>query len=283
MKIGWKLKTGEERYLTLWKSVDDPSPGSFAYRLDINGLPQLIIDRGSMKKYRTRPWNGIGFGSVPAVPSLVFKPTVVSNENELYYTYEAVSNAITMRLWLNQLGYLQCLILNRGSSEWEVLYSAPFDQCFIPKSQEGRGTKKSLSMNCVRESSLECQKGDGFLRLEGVKVPDLLKVQLNMSMSLKKCEAECLKNCSCTAHANLNISEEVSSLLMWHGDLIDIREVSEVYRGEDVYIRRSVSNLRSTHDSSTRNRSEAILLVSIISSTIFLGLVFCIIWKESKK
>ncbi|KAK6229548.1 hypothetical protein SCA6_018499 [Theobroma cacao] len=45
----------------------------------------------------------------------------------------------------------------------------------------------------------------------------------------------------------------------------------------------TVSVLGSTHDSSTKNRSKVILLVSIISSTIILGLVSCIIWKKSKK
>ena len=157
-----------------------------------------------------------------ACPLLLFGPKLSAAQiviNKLYYTYEALSNAITMRLWLNQSGYLHRLILNQGNNEWGILYSAPFDQCgansicsgrtdtcvcltgFIPKSQEGGGTKKSLSMNCVRESSLNCQKGAGFLSLVGVKVPDLLKVQLNKSMIRKKCEAQCLKNCSCTAYA----------------------------------------------------------------------------------
>ncbi|KAK6269850.1 hypothetical protein POUND7_006955 [Theobroma cacao] len=61
-------------------------------------------------------------------------------------------------------------------------------------------------------------------------------------MSLKKCEAECLKNCSCAAYANLNITGG-GSCLMWFGDLIDIRELSEVYRGEEVYIRLPASSL----------------------------------------
>ncbi|KAE8678078.1 hypothetical protein F3Y22_tig00111445pilonHSYRG00107 [Hibiscus syriacus] len=41
---------------------------------------------------------------------------------------------------------------------------------------------------------------------------------------------------------------------MWSGDLIDISEVSEVYRGEDVFIRLPASSLGLTRDSSSRNR-----------------------------
>ncbi|KAE8678079.1 putative S-locus lectin protein kinase family protein [Hibiscus syriacus] len=206
MTIGWNLKTGEERYLTSWKSADDPSPGNFTYQLDRTGLPELVIDRGSMKSYQTGPWNGIQFGAVPAVLNLIFKPTVISNESELYYTFEAVSNALNIRLWLNQSRYLQRLILEQGRNRWGVLYSVPLDQCgsygfcgansvcssrkphtceciqgFIPKSQG--------YMNCVRESSLDCQKGEGFLRLVRVKVPDLIKFQLNENLNREKCEA----------------------------------------------------------------------------------------------
>ncbi|GMI65500.1 hypothetical protein like AT4G27290 [Hibiscus trionum] len=300
MKIGWNLKTGEERYLTSWRSADDPSPGNFTYRLDITGLPELVIDRGSMKTYRTGPWNGIGFGAVPAVPNLVFKPTVISNENEIYYTFEAVSNATNMRLWLNQSGYLQRLISEQGSNQWGVLYSVPFDQCgsygfcgansvcssrrpdtcecikgFIPKSQR--------STNCVRESSLDCQRGEGFLRLVGVKVPDLSKFHLNENLNREQCKGECLKNCSCTAYANLNVSDGRTSCLMWFGDLIDISEVSEVYRGEDIFIRLPASSLGLTRDSSTRNRLTVIISVSIISGAIILGLVVFIIWRKSRK
>ncbi|MBA0858841.1 hypothetical protein Goshw_000978 [Gossypium schwendimanii] len=298
MKIGWNLKTGEERYLTSWKSADDPSPGNFTYRLDKNGLPQLFIDRGSVKIYRTGPWNGIGFGAVPAVPNLVFKPIVISNENEVYHTYEPASEAITMRLWLNRSGYVQRLLLNQ-QSKWDVLYSAPLDKCgsygscgvnsicssrradacecikgFISKSQE--------SKNCVRESALDCQKGEDFTRLVGVKVPDLLKFQLNESLNPTRCEAECLKNCSCTAYANMNVSEGRTSCLMWFGDLLDITEVSDMYRGEGVFVRLSASGLGLTNESKKKNRV-AIILVSIISSAIVLGLISFIIWKKSKK
>ncbi|KAK8712340.1 hypothetical protein V6N13_147580 [Hibiscus sabdariffa] len=300
MKIGWNLKTGEERYLTSWRSVDDPSPGNFTYRLDITGLPQLVIGRGLKKMYRTGPWNGIGFGAVPAVPDLVFKPTVISNENEIYYTFKTVGDTINMRLRLNQSGYLQRLLSDRGSDRWGVLYSVPFDQCgsygfcgansvcstrrpdtckciqgFIPESQ--------WSTNCVRESSLDCQKGEGFLRLVGVKVPDLSKIYSNENLNPEQCAAECLKNCSCTAYANLSVSDGHTSCLMWFGDLVDISEVSEVYRGEDVFIRLSSSSLVLAGDSSTRNRLTVIILVSIISGLIILGLAVFIIWRKSRK
>ena len=43
-------------------------------------------------------------------------------------------------------------------------------------------------------------------------------------MTLEECRAECLKNCSCTAYTNSNISRKGSGCLIWFGDLIDIQE-----------------------------------------------------------
>ncbi|XP_040960287.1 G-type lectin S-receptor-like serine/threonine-protein kinase At4g27290 [Gossypium hirsutum] len=260
MKVGWNLKTSEERYLTSWKSADDPSPGNFTFRLDKNGLPQLVIDTESMRTYRTGPWNGFGFEAIPAYLNFLFKHNVVSNENEIFFSYEVANKEITTRLWLNYTGYLQRLIFTHDSKIWEFLYSAPFDKCGIYgfcgansicssrradacKCLKGFISKSQESKNCVRESSLDSQKGDGFTRLVGVKVPDLLKFQLNESLNLKQCEAECLKNCSCTAYVNMNASEGRTSCVMWFGDLFDISEVSDMYRNEVVFIRLSVSGL----------------------------------------
>ncbi|KAL3733648.1 hypothetical protein ACJRO7_023075 [Eucalyptus globulus] len=39
MKLGWDVKIGFERCLTSWKSKDDPSPGDYTFRLNINELP----------------------------------------------------------------------------------------------------------------------------------------------------------------------------------------------------------------------------------------------------
>ena len=62
-------------------------------------------------------------------------------------------------------------------------------------------------------------------------------------MSFNECEAECLKNCSCTAYANSDINNGGSGCLMWFGDLIDIREFIDEKGEQDVYIREPASEL----------------------------------------
>ena len=129
MKLGWDLKSGQERYLTSWRSINDPSPGDFTYRLDIRGLPQLFIAVGSVKKVRSGPWNGVFFGGTPKVHNSVFEPILVRNEDEIYYTYRLVNNSVTSRLTLNQSGAVDRLVMYGQNSEWTTIFSVPVDTC----------------------------------------------------------------------------------------------------------------------------------------------------------
>ncbi|CAH1429310.1 unnamed protein product [Lactuca virosa] len=65
MKFGKDLVTGRERYLTSWKSLDDPSTGLYKHYLDTNGYPQLFEEKGRVKHARHGPWNGLGFSGFP--------------------------------------------------------------------------------------------------------------------------------------------------------------------------------------------------------------------------
>ncbi|KAI3702930.1 hypothetical protein L6452_28686 [Arctium lappa] len=58
MKLGKDLVTGVERYLTSWKSENDPSLGDYSLWIDTKGYPQMII----RDVYGIRiPWNRLRF------------------------------------------------------------------------------------------------------------------------------------------------------------------------------------------------------------------------------
>lgn len=65
MKIGRNLKIVLERYLKSWESVDDPSIEDFTYRIEVRGLPQMVVSMGSEKRYRFGPWNGTQNNGLP--------------------------------------------------------------------------------------------------------------------------------------------------------------------------------------------------------------------------
>ncbi|XWS10557.1 hypothetical protein CRYUN_Cryun38cG0006000 [Craigia yunnanensis] len=270
MKMGWNLKTGISRHLTAWNDVHDPSPGDFKYRIDNIGLPQLFLYEEMKKRFRTGPWNGIRFSGVPSQQNTFIKNVFVDTTEELYIKYEVKDNSLISRIMVNESGLLQLLVLYGNSSEWSVMYTLQNDLCddyarcgpngicsintspicecltgFLPRLQEWHVL--NWTGGCVR-TPLDCQKGEGFVKLGNVKLPDLLEFKLNKRLNLKECRAECLKNCSCTAYANSDISNGGSGCLMWFGNLIDIREFIEGESEQDIYIRMPASELRSRVD-----------------------------------
>ncbi len=147
------------------------------------------------------------------------------------------------------------------TQSWERLSTFPVDQCenyatcgaytscninrfpiceclkgFIPKSPKSWNST-DWSDGCVRGIPLGCNDGlDGFLTYEGVKLPDTSSSRFDRNMmSLKECEEWCLKNCSCTAYANLDIRNGGTGCLLWFAELVDMVEVAA--GGQDLYVR----------------------------------------------
>jgi hypothetical protein len=97
------------------------------------------------------------------------------------------------------------------------------------------------SGGCVPDDPHICKNREGFIRLTGLKLPDASQLSVNVSMSIKDCEVECLKNCSCVAYAKLEISGTSNGCVTWFGELIDTREVANY--GQDLYVRVAASEL----------------------------------------
>ncbi|KAF8024017.1 hypothetical protein BT93_F1272 [Corymbia citriodora subsp. variegata] len=300
MKLGWDLKTGLERRLTSWKSMDDPSPGDYTCRLNIHGLPQVeLVSLRSSKKYRSGPWNGIQFsgasvGSTAATTSVFFY-----GENEIFFVYEPRKGEFIARvLTMNHSGLLQYYVASQRSNAWNIMYSVPNDPCeaystcgansicrisrapicdclkgYVPKSPE-EWDLLIWSGGCTRRTPVNCSKGEGFLKLEKVKLPDLLEFWLNKNISLKECEAECLKKCSCTAYANSDVREGGSGCLLWFGSLIDIKEYEENDYGQTLYIRLPKSELDFLHNSDKKRRMVIAASISAIAALFLLAIVY---------
>ncbi|XP_056173328.1 G-type lectin S-receptor-like serine/threonine-protein kinase At4g27290 [Syzygium oleosum] len=268
MKLGLNLKTGLKWHLTAWKSMDDPSPGNYVSGLNSSQvLPQyelVQVDVPSIK-FRTGEWNGVQFVGDSFTPNRATLPTFVCNETEISFMFEVQNSQFFSIMTLNYSGVLQVLLMNRSrSTTWNVMYEFPIDPCdsygkcganaicslslckcvkgFMPKSPD-EWTVLNFSSGCKRTIPTNCSKGEGFLEIKKVKLPDLLEVTMNKSMSLKECKDECLKNCSCTAYANSDIRAGGRGCLMWFADLIDMRVFEEQNYGQTLYIRLSGSEL----------------------------------------
>ncbi|MBA0848469.1 hypothetical protein Goshw_002676, partial [Gossypium schwendimanii] len=265
------------------------------------GYPQVVVKKGADILFRAGSWNGLYLTGSPLPVNPLYSFELVLNENEVYYTYQVQNNSIYTRFLLNPSGLIQRTIWNERTNNWEVYATSQSDQCsiyaycgsyatcstnesppckclegFINRSASPRDINSvDWSYGCSRRTPLACHGGDSFLRKTGLKLPDTSKTWANISIDLKECEKLCLKNCSCTAYANLDIREGGHGCLLWFGDLIDIIEFSE--GGQDLYIRLATSDLNHIRSKGKLNEKlkAVIIAISVIiaSGTTILALL----------
>ncbi|XP_039155559.1 G-type lectin S-receptor-like serine/threonine-protein kinase At4g27290, partial [Eucalyptus grandis] len=303
MKIGWNRKSGFNRYITSWKSNDDPSPGNFTFQLDPNGYPQLLLKQGSDIKFRTGSWNGLRWSGTPNLkPNPTYRYEFVLNEEEMYYHYELLDSSVIFRMIMTTNGIVQRSTWIDRTQVWKLYLTEPIDQCdnyatcgaygscrvdnspvcrclkgFVPRfSQEW--DILDWSNGCVRRNPLDCEK-DIFVKYSGLKLPDTRSSWFNKSMNLQECKVVCTKNCSCMAYSNLDIRDGGSGCLLWFGELIDIRDYSDY--GQDIYIRMAASE--SALLPSHQKKHKLVMGLGVSFGSVFLILVFTICVLQCKK
>ncbi|KAH1066003.1 hypothetical protein J1N35_030990 [Gossypium stocksii] len=93
------------------------------------------------------------------------------------------------------------------------------------------------SAGCVRNPNVSvCQHGEGFVKVAGVKIPDIAVANADMRLGLKQCQP---RNCSCVAYATA-FSESIgpnggTGCLTWYRDLLDIKTYRDA--GQDLFVR----------------------------------------------
>ncbi|XP_022717381.1 G-type lectin S-receptor-like serine/threonine-protein kinase At4g27290 [Durio zibethinus] len=272
MKIGWDLKTGHERQLSAWKSSDDPTPGDFTMGVALYNFPDTFAWKGSKKHFRS---DGLRYSgaresrSSPfqySFPSM-FELNFVWNETEVYNIFYVKNKSVMARSILNQTTYQsEFYIWNEETSTWMLNWYMPRDICDTygycgaygkcdntesPPCECLRGFKPKSPLywaqGCERNKPIDCQNGDGFIKFDGLKLPDTTRSWVNKSMNLKECRDKCLQNCSCMAFANTDIRGGGSGCAIWLGDLIDITQLKS--SGQDLYIRMSSSETGTKYES----------------------------------
>ncbi|AES70324.2 S-locus lectin kinase family protein [Medicago truncatula] len=262
MKLKSNLVTGPYRYLTSWRTSEDPAVGEFSYRIDTHGFPQQVIAKGTTIMYRGGSWNGYEFWQRI---NRVLNYSFVITDKEVTYQYQTWTNFIITRFVLDTYGTPQRFIWSDWTQNWEATATRPIDQCeeyaccginsncninespiceclegFTPKFQS-KWKSSDWSGGCLRRTKLNCLNGDGFLKYTNMKLPDTSASWYDKSLSLQECKTTCLKNCNCTAYANLDIRDGGSGCLLWFDNILDMRKHRD--QGQDIYIRLASSEL----------------------------------------
>ncbi|KAM6585096.1 hypothetical protein CsatB_012098 [Cannabis sativa] len=302
MKIGLNRVTGLDRFLTSWKSAEDPGTGSVTYRFDPNGNPQLILYKGRAPCWRTGSWTGREFCGIPEMtPFFIFNGSFVNNEDEVGTVYWLTNDSILSRMMIDESGMVRRYTWHDQTRQWQEFLSLPREVCdsyshcgsngicdrsnperfectclpgFEPRSP-GDWFLRDGSGGCVRKPGLAptCGKGEGFVKLARVKIPDTSKARVNMRLSLEGCEKECLANCSCTAYANAEVTGGSGiGCLTWHGDLVDSRTYP--MSGQDFYVRvDSITLAKYKKDSNSSINKRGKLEIALGSFAVLLLMI----------
>ncbi|KAM6562825.1 hypothetical protein CsatB_022823 [Cannabis sativa] len=309
MKLGSNRVTGLNNIFTSWKSMDDPGTGNYSLWLDPSGYPQIFLSQGRTPRWRGGSWNGYRWSGVPQMTqTFIFNDTFVNNENEVSYQSDLRNDSILARQVVDESGIVYLSMWRNG--QWLRFLSAPTETCdtygfcgpngicdpvnmdgfecaclpmFDPKSLKN-WLLRDGSDGCVRklQKNGTCGNGEGFVKFEGVKIPDTSKARVNLSLSLKLCEEECLRNCTCTAYSSATLSGDMIGCLTWHGDLMDARTYSN--SGQDFYVRVDsitlAKYLKKSENSSITKIGKLGTGLSSFAILLFLVLAYC--WQKRR-
>ncbi|XP_048132043.1 G-type lectin S-receptor-like serine/threonine-protein kinase RKS1 isoform X3 [Rhodamnia argentea] len=306
MKLGLNRTSGLNRILTSWKSPDDPGMGTTYFMINPRGFPQLTLYKNHVLLSRASPSNGVRF--IPAHSSWSNFSFRI-DADEVVLVSNTSNSSILVREVVQESGIVQLFIWVENKSEWINFLTRPDDQCdfyghcgangncnsdstdqneckclpgFTPKSPNNWSMKDS-SGGCVRKNpELVCRNGEGFAKVANAKVPDASVASFYMNITLRECESECLRNCSCTAYADADFTSGGSGCLMWYGDLMDTRVFSG--RGRDLYVRVDAHVLAEFQKKGFLSRRKVLAtLIMLVTAAAIISLAVSIVLVKKKR
>ncbi|KAF3946331.1 hypothetical protein CMV_027392 [Castanea mollissima] len=295
MKLSANVRTGKNLKITSWKSPSDPSFGSFSCGIQPLRPPQVFIWKNGSPYWRSGPWNNRIFIGVPDMKSVYLDGFKYGDDPDgsFYITFDFVDKSYLSNFALDSEGNLVQKFNGVENIGWYALNTecdvygkcgafgtcnpknSPICSCFKgfqPNNTE-EWNRGNWTSGCVRRTPLQCErvntggeegKRDGFLKLNMMKVPDFA----DWSNALeKKCEEQCLENCSCIAYA----FDTGVGCMSWTKKLIDTQQFNT--SGVDLYIRVAYSELDKAGD------VKKIVTITVITGTIILFICTYLLWR----
>ncbi|XP_030970820.1 G-type lectin S-receptor-like serine/threonine-protein kinase RKS1 [Quercus lobata] len=216
MKLCVNLITGLDKFLTSWKSQDDPRSGVCFYNMIISGSPEGFVYKGSTPYWQLGPWpwrsSSPATATATATTSSGYTIDFVKNKDEVPYAYFLDDPYIISRLVVDNSGLLQQLMWNEANLQWKETSSVPkyrcdkYGQCgayskcklensnrfdcmcllgYEPKSLRDWYLRDGFE-GCVREKlgMSMCGNGEGFVKVQHLKGLDSANAAwMDMSMS----------------------------------------------------------------------------------------------------
>ncbi|XP_071706115.1 G-type lectin S-receptor-like serine/threonine-protein kinase At4g27290 [Rutidosis leptorrhynchoides] len=296
------------REISSWRKKDDPSNGDFRFGFDrLVQAPQLVlVKENGVRLSRWGPWDGQKFSGMNSLMNNpMLKPILTFRHDEVSFKFSVLNKSSLLRFVLSPFGSLQFLWWKSKNEGWITILTLNKDTCDRIGSCGSYGVCYSddpscrcmeqgfvaissidwcgfeCSPGCKRQNHLNCTAGDGFIKYEGMKLPDNSTVW--GSLSIDECENKCTKQCNCMAYASLNMYGNGSTCVVWFDDLIDLRVIHG--GGNDLYIRMSNIDVESTRH---KKRKKVVFLVVMVllataSCVILLIILRCLCISNTPK
>ena len=122
LKLGLDRKLGTDRFLTSWRSAEDPGFGDFSVRINPNGSPQFFFYNGKKPICRSPPWPWRSQMSL-------YKSTFVNDPYEIYWVYTVPDDSYLLRIIVDHPGHVKALTWRESDGQWKEYWKSPQFQC----------------------------------------------------------------------------------------------------------------------------------------------------------
>ncbi|XP_047965068.1 G-type lectin S-receptor-like serine/threonine-protein kinase At4g27290 [Salvia hispanica] len=150
---GMTMTVDRAKYLTSWRSSNDPFPGEYSYGISNEGLSQIVVAKGKKKTYRTVFWNNefVGF---PNLGERAWMTEATSRKGRLVSVTNPIDDPGITRITLNPGGMVERFMMNERRDGWTSMLASPRDSCEVYGKCGGNGIcKVYMTPIC------ECLKG----------------------------------------------------------------------------------------------------------------------------
>ncbi|XBI95247.1 hypothetical protein VPH35_031752 [Triticum aestivum] len=279
MSLPLSNNTNLSMHLVAWRGPDDPSTSDYSLGGDLS--LQLIVWNRTTPYWRRAALDGV----------LVFGTYERKSGGEFYLTLTVSGGSPSFRMMLHHTGMMKFLAWNNYSLSWEVFFERPGPNCdpyascgpfgycddtqtvATCKCLDGFETDGlNFSLGCQRKKEVHCGRGDSFITLRNMKLPDKFLYVRNRSFD--QCAAECSRNCSCTAYAyadlsSLGMTVDQSRCLVWMGELVDMKKRGDGL-GENLYLR--------IPSSSVSKMTGALKIALPVMASLLILVCICLVW-----